>query len=101
MEIFKPNININFIGKRWIFISISIFLIVVGVIAVFFRGGLNPGIDFAGGTLVEIKFNKNVKVGEVRTTLREVGLGKSEIQHVGSERDVLVKTQLSEAGKIS
>jgi len=101
MEIFKPDININFIGRRWIFITISLLLIIVGTIAIYFRGGLNPGIDFAGGTLVEIRFVKNVEVRQVRDALRQVGLGKSEIQHVGSEKDILVKTELSEKGKIS
>ena len=101
MEIFKPGININFIGKRWIFISVSICLIVIGLAAIFIRGGLNPGIDFTGGTLVEIRFTKDVEVVQIRDALREVGLGKSEIQHVGNKKDVLVKTILSEAGKIS
>ena len=101
MEFFKPGINFNFIGNRWFFIPLSLSLIVISSIAVFIRGGLNPGIDFAGGTLVEIRFSKNVKVAEVRDALKEVGLGKSEIQQLGNERDVLVKTILSKAGKIS
>lgn len=101
MELFKPGININFIGNRWFFISGSLILIAISIIAIFIRGGLNPGIDFAGGTLVEIKFAKDVEVVQIRDALREVGLGKSEIQHVGNKKDVLVKTILSEAGKIS
>ena len=101
MEFFKPGINFNFMGNRWFFIPLSLSLLAISFIAVFIRGGLNPGIDFAGGTLVEIRFSKDVKVAEVRDALKEVGLGKSEIQQLGSARDILVKTILSKAGKIS
>jgi len=66
MEFFKPGINFNFMGNRWFFIPLSLSLLAISFIAVFIRGGLNPGIDFAGGTLVEIRFSKDVKVAEVR-----------------------------------
>ncbi|MCD4653661.1 protein translocase subunit SecF, partial [bacterium] len=59
MQIFQE-VNIDFIGKRNTAILLSFALIAIGIASVLFHSGLNYGIDFAGGTLVQIQFNSSV-----------------------------------------
>ncbi len=69
MEFIKPGINIDFVGKRKIFITISILLILMGIISLIIKGGPKYGIDFAGGTIVQIKFKKKVNIGDIRKAM--------------------------------
>ncbi len=69
MEFIKPGINIDFVGKRKIFISMSITLILIGIISLIIKGGPKYGIDFAGGTIVQIKFKKPTKISELRKAM--------------------------------
>ena len=73
----------------------SAVLIAVSLMAFALRGGLNYGIDFAGGTVVEIKFQEAVAIADVREALKETDLGGSEIKHFGEPESVLVSTELS------
>jgi len=101
MEIFKPNTNIDFVGRIKIWIAISSIFIIISIGSIVANKGLNLGIDFAGGTLVEVRFiNANISLNDVRQALDGVGLDASGIQQFG-EGDILIKTKLSEAGKIS
>ncbi len=93
MELIKPNTNFDFIGKRKIAMTISCALILAGVLFFFSRGGFNYGVDFAGGTLVQLKFQKDVPTGPVRSTLKKLGFGDSGIQHFGSEKDILIRME--------
>ncbi|MFC1853118.1 protein translocase subunit SecD [candidate division CSSED10-310 bacterium] len=86
----KP--NFDFVGKRFICIIVSLAVIGVGGISMVVRGGLNYGIDFAGGTLVQVKFNQPLKIEEVRGALKKIKLGDSIIQKYGSESEVLIRT---------
>ena len=100
MEIFKPNTNIDFVGKSKYAFIFSLLLFAVTIFSVVFHNGINPGIDFAGGTLLEVKFTKaDITIDNVRDALKEIGLGSSGIQRFGEE-DILIKTELSESGKI-
>lgn len=69
MEFIKPGINIDFVGKRKIFISISLLIIAIGIISLIVKGGPKYGVDFAGGTIVQIKFNKNVQISQLRKVM--------------------------------
>lgn len=69
----------NFIGKRKIWYTLSLLLIIPGLISIFVQG-FNLGIDFTGGTIMEIKFDKPVTVLEVRDVLKDYGLENSTIQ---------------------
>ncbi len=100
MQIFKSDMNIDFVGKSKYAFVFSLLLIAITVFSIVFHNGINPGIDFAGGTLVEIKFTKpDMTIDNVRNALKEIGLGSSGIQKFGIE-DILIKTELSEAGKV-
>ncbi|MBI4619959.1 MAG: protein translocase subunit SecF [Desulfobacterales bacterium] len=80
INIVKPGINIDFIGKRWIAFLLSSILILASILSIILKGGLNFGIDFAGGTLVQVRFTKETTPGEIRNGLNEIGLRDSIIQ---------------------
>ena len=69
MEFIKPGVNIDFVGKRKIFITISLLIIAIGIISLIIKGGPKYGVDFAGGTIVQIKFNKNVQISQLRKVM--------------------------------
>lgn len=92
IEILK-NTNIDFIRARYISFAISGVLIIVGIISVIMIAfdKANLGIDFAGGTLVSVKFDKNLSPGEIRKILAEEGLKDIDIQQITIEKKALIK----------
>jgi len=84
----------NFIKNRKIAYLISVVIILVGLISIIFQG-FNFGIDFAGGTLVQIRFDKPVTTAEVRNVLGEFNLSQSTIQKL-SDNEFVIRV-----GKIS
>ncbi|MCL4424455.1 MAG: protein translocase subunit SecF [Firmicutes bacterium] len=83
---------IDFMGKWKIWFTISGTLLLVGLIS-FFLQGLNLGIDFTGGTLLDLRFEKAPGTAEIRSVLNDFGLEKSVIQQSGAEgKDVLIRT---------
>ncbi len=87
MQFIKPDVNINFIGKNKICFGISIILIIISIMSLIVKGGLNFGIDFAGGTLVQIKFKNNVEINEIKKGLNEAAINYSSIQQFGDEKN--------------
>ena len=94
MEIIKPGTTFDFIGRRWVAISASAVLIIIGLLTAGIRG-LNYGIDFAGGTLVELRMPRDVDIEDVRRELRGIGMGDSTIQHYGSKDEILIRMMRS------
>jgi len=84
--------NYDFIGKRrWAYLLSAVF-IVVGVGSILMPGvGLRYGIDFAGGTLVQLRFAEPVRVEAIRAALAEVRLGESVIQQFGDPQEYLIR----------
>jgi preprotein translocase subunit SecF len=91
MRFFKKT-NIDFIGKRFIFYSISAALILAGIISLSVKG-LDLGIDFLGGTEIVVHFSNPVAIGDVRSAMAAIALGESEIKYFGNQNDVLVRTR--------
>lgn len=91
MKIFKDEPNFKFMNKRLYAFTISLFIIAVGVF-LFATKGFNQGIDFTGGTNIEVSFREDISEDDIRDALGDVGLGKSVIQRVGGENKFFVKT---------
>lgn len=91
MRFFK-SVNVDWIGKKNIFLGISVALMVASVVSVVARGGLRYGVDFSGGTLVYVKFKENPPLDAIRAALKQKGLGESTIQRFGleSDREVII-----------
>ncbi len=90
MQIFKSDLHIDFMGKRKLASIFSGALIVIALVSLFLRG-LNLGIDFTGGTLVEVGFPQAVELPAVREKLTEAGFDDAVVQHFGTSRDVLIR----------
>lgn len=90
MEIIKKVTSIDFLGWRNTGLAASGLLILVCVASLVLRS-LNLGIDFTGGTLVEIGYDRAVDIAEVRTQLQEGGIEDAQVQYFGSSSDVLVR----------
>jgi preprotein translocase subunit SecF len=97
MQFIKPDINLNFVGRRKIAFSLSLALILISIASLVIHGGPKYGIDFAGGTLVQIKFNEPVTIKKIKTGLAALDLEKSSVQGFGeqSEHEYLVRTDRS------
>ncbi|MCH1515433.1 MAG: protein translocase subunit SecF [Alphaproteobacteria bacterium] len=85
----------EFLNKMNIASGLSIML-VIGSIGLFFIQGLNLGIDFRGGILIEAQSSQIVDLAKVRSSLGRLGLGDMSIQSFGTDRDILVRVQRQE-----
>lgn len=97
MELIKPGINFDFVGKMYIFFYISLAVILLSIMYLIVRGGPNMGIDFAGGTSVQVKFHQATSIDRIRDSLKSIHMENSVIQQVGSqkENEYLLRTELS------
>jgi preprotein translocase subunit SecF len=90
------NANYDFVGRRRWFYLVSGGFMVLSLVSILFRGGLNYGIDFTGGTLVQVRYDKPVTVEVVRRGLDEIKLGQAVIQQFGDAQEYLIR--LHQAG---
>ncbi len=82
---------------KFIALGISAVIIAIGLINISIGKGLNTGVDFAGGTLIQIRFKSVVPIEELRKSLGEAGLGSSKIQEVEKgEKEYIIRTMLPE-----
>jgi len=89
MELFKRT-NVDFMRYQWpaLVLSTTINLLAIGS---FFFQGLNFGLDFTGGTVIEVGYKQPVQLSEVRSALAKAGYSEATVQHFGSSRDVLIR----------
>ena len=95
IQFVKPGISIDFLGKKRFALLFSSILILLSIGSIVIKGGLNYGIDFAGGTMVQIWFKQGTTPDEVRKGLKEIGLEDSTIQQFGKKTDneYLIRTE--------
>jgi preprotein translocase subunit SecF len=91
------NTNINFLGQRKKFYLISLAVIVIGMTTLFFKG-IPLGIDFLGGTELQIKFDADIDIGGMRNIMDNNGFTGMEIKTLGSLKEVLLRTPLQGEG---
>ena len=96
MKIISSETHFDFMGKIKITLAISGLMILVGLTSIVMSGGLKYGIDFSGGTLVQLQFKTPPNIEEIRGGLKSIGLGDSTIQEFGTKRDILIRVQRSE-----
>ncbi len=94
MKIFKIEPKIKFINKRYYAFALS-GLIILGGLITFVSRGFNMGIDFSGGTLIEVSLQENTSVQQLRNTLAKINLGDAQITRIGGENKFFIKTLAS------
>ncbi len=99
------NLNIRFLSLRNIGFGASAAVLLIGIVSILGINGIRKGIDFAGGTLLELHFDPAIQVEDIRSQLgrvpvgdAEIDLSKSEIKQFGSENDILIRVSESGAG---
>ncbi len=97
LELIK-NPNIDFMGKKYIAFVFSGILSIIGIIAIIqmATGKANLGIDFAGGTSVQLKFEKPVSIHDVRKALEDGGLKEVDLQDLPTENKMLIRVKKTE-----
>jgi len=90
MQVFRDRLSINFMGRRYIAILLSAILLVFSIGSLVTQG-LNFGIDFTGGTLIEVGYPEGVDLEEVRSALSVSEFAQAQVQHFGTSRDVLIR----------
>ncbi len=87
------NRNINFSAKFKLANILSLFIFIISILFILFKG-LNYGIDFKGGTLIELRSNNtNVNISEIRTSLNSMNLGDVNVKEFGKKGDYLIKVE--------
>ncbi len=92
--------HIDFVGNRKIAVTISIILISFGIFSEIFRGGIKYSIDFEGGTLIQVRFTKDIQVSQVRDAMNPVSNGQAVIQRFGSGNEFLVRIATMAEGQL-
>jgi preprotein translocase subunit SecF len=95
MEIIRPGINLDFVGRMKPFALLSAMLVVLSLLLIVVRG-FDYGIDFAGGSLLQLHFQQDVTVEQVREILRTIDLAESEIQRSEKDGDFLLRIPSSD-----
>jgi len=97
MRIFE-NTNYDFIGKRKAYYLASTIIIVIGFIILFTTKSIPLGIDFSGGTEIQLQFEKDIDISELRAAMDDAGFAGMEIKTMGTDRDVLLRTPMQGEG---
>ena len=90
MEVFKTEKIYDFMSKRFAFLGLSSFLIVASIVLLFTKG-LNFGIDFVGGTIVQVKYEQTAPINQVRDILKDTKYSNAVITEFGSSDEIIIR----------
>jgi len=90
MQIFKKQTHFDFMGKRKIAMVGSVLLVIISIFSLTFQG-LNFGLDFTGGTLLDVRFKQAIDLSDVRSQLKKNGHEDFVVQNFGTTRDALIR----------
>lgn len=90
MKIFKKTPAFDFMAKRKIALAFSVLLMLASIFSLVTKG-LNFGLDFTGGTLIEVGYQQSADLNKIRNRLTTAGFGDAVVQNFGSSKDVLVR----------
>ncbi|MBS1271284.1 MAG: Protein translocase subunit SecF [Candidatus Marinimicrobia bacterium] len=90
MELFAEA-DYKILEKRKITTIISVALLLIGLVSIIFHNGLRLGIDFEGGTLMQIQFEEAVEVSDIRNALENVGHESASIQQFGAPNEIIIR----------
>ncbi len=94
IQIVKPGTKFDFVALKGYAMSITGIFNLISLVVIF-TVGFNFGIDFKGGTTIEVRFAQDVEIGKVRSALSGHGFEDAEIKYYGTKRDVLIATEAS------
>jgi preprotein translocase subunit SecF len=97
MQFIKPDVNIDFIGNRKFAFAFSLILILISIGTLIYHGGPLYGIDFSGGTLIQVRFDQPVPVAKIKEGLSRMDLSQASVQQFGEEgtSEYLIHTDAS------
>ncbi|MEE9544023.1 MAG: protein translocase subunit SecF, partial [Rhodospirillales bacterium] len=98
LHLIPADIDIRFIGRRMIFFVFSCFLVLASV-GVFVSKGVNYGIDFKGGIMIDVRTDGPADIAAMRGILSGLGLGEVSLQEFGAADNVLIRLQKQEGGE--
>jgi preprotein translocase subunit SecF len=92
IELFR-DIKVDWLGKRKIFLAISGAVMLLGLVSLIAKRSFNYGVDFKGGTIVQVRFKQKPDIEKIRQLLRENGAQDSQPQEIAGRNDVLIEFQ--------
>ena len=87
MQFIKSDINIDFIGKRKVAFTLSLSLIIISIISLIYHQGPRLGVDFAGGSSIQIKFQEHVSLDDIKKGLTSVNIESASVQQFGAKKE--------------
>jgi len=96
MQFIRPDVNLDFIGNRKLAFTFSLVLILISIGSLFMHGGPRYGIDFSGGTLIQVRFEKPVEIAQIKDGLRNMDFSQASVQQFGEEgaTEYLIRTDV-------
>ena len=88
----------DFLNKTKFTTAISCILIILGLISLISKGGPNLSIDFTGGTIIQLKFESSMSIGELRNKLNENSISITQILEFGNDTEYILRAQKSDLG---
>ena len=94
IELIKPT-NIDFMGRRRFTYIFSLSLVIISLLLMIFKGP-RMGVDFVGGALIWVRFEKPLAVGEIRNSLAKLGKGQASIQRLAGTNEFIIRAEIKE-----